>query len=697
MPGEPVTFGPFTGGITSRVSDPSSLQDDDLQEATNFVYDIYGTLITRPPITVPAEQPTNAVGGPIKVVLSGYFSTATGEEVEPFILVTMKGSTQIKMGTGPWTQIATGRYEVAVQGSKGAEQVIWFAKGYSVTADNANAAPDLAGGWWRPGQSSIQTFANIPEAKAMVLYKERLFFFNTGASEKASNVRYSDIAPTTDANFVDNVEHNLSVNINDGQVIVDAITFTDNIMVFKNDSTYIITYDTTIDRVQIKPISDVVGVNATNCVAIYADTLYIFHSRFIWRFTGSQFVPLSQKIVLDTKSSGRIMNPTLSVWADCLVLRFGDIAYVYNFYTESWTTWASDRMFNYLVKYAQNKDVAEYTYFGGNRLGTKLVQISNVWPLQDDPQQTLNDTNSEQFKARMLTKHYSLDAPFAFKRLFWWGVNGTFDYRTKLPDATAVLTNASKWTGWGYGYAYPQGSGGGSITAVPEGIKWVVNPAPTQDFDLAMISPHTEPFFPVVPGKLYRVSITVDARNANKKWRLGIPYGASGNVVDEQGNNVDAPWNAPGTLKTVTYTVRANQPYLYWGIDVLKEGSWASPGYYVITGMSYSALDNTIGVKAGFLGVDEDTNNLLIWENLYAPDVVSSTKHTQMLKFIKAFRFRLAAFYIEITCDGGTPQSINNIVAVMRTGQTVVGPNTSFKGETTPMSERSSVSQLGAL
>jgi hypothetical protein len=526
MPGEPITLGPFTGGVTTRVSDPSALQETDLVKAENFIYDIYGSLVTRPPIGIAGSQPNNPNNEEIKVVLSGFFSTAPEPEVIPFIIVAMRGSTQARVGDGAWTQIAAGRYDVAVQGSKGNEQVVWFAGGHSAATDDVSGPSDMTGGWWNPDQSSIQTVSGIPGCNSMVWYKERVFFFNTGNDEQASRVQFSDITPVDSSDFPSSGE--LFININDGQSIQDAVVFLDNIFVFKYNSTYIVTYDTSIDRVQIKPVSDVVGAKKRHVIQIYADTMFVFDNRFVWRFTGSQFTPLSQKIIVGD-SSGSDVEPTLSQWADCLLLRYGTTIYVYNFYTDAWTTWKTNRTFNWLVKYAENTDYTEFTYYGGVRDGDKLVELRTVWPRVENPTVVLNNSNTESFTARIETKHYHFDQPFSFKRLFWWGAN-------------ALITET--------------------------------------------------PSIPLVPMHVFR---------------------------------------------------------------------------------------------GGFLPIDEHTDQAKVWEDLEFPDVVTTGAFAQFFKFLKGFRFRLAAFYLEFVCDGTSPNALNNITAVVKDAQTLVGSNKSGKLGTTPL------------
>jgi hypothetical protein len=413
MPGEVVQLGPFTGGVTTRVNDPASLQEEDLQVARNFIYDIYGNLVSRPPILDEPGAP-DPQGEPWEVLLTGFFSGAVEPEVIPFTLIGNEPrGVWIKYGTDDWLQIAAGYRSTAVLGARGNEQVIWIAKFNT-----------RQGGYWAPGDTIMNTLSSIPGANKVLWYKERLFFLNTGNNEAASRVAYSDIKPVDNSDFPSGNE--IFVNINDGQSIIDGIVFLDNIYVFKYSSTYIITYDISISRVQVRPVSNTVGATNQHCIQIYADQLFVYHERFIWRFTGSSFVPLSQKLIIQPVSEN-LEPPSLSIWTDSLVLRFGTVAYVYSFYTDAWTTWASDRMFNWLVEFPDNEQYTKIKYLGGDLTSGKLIHMDSVWssPAEDNLPAISSET-IEQFTCHLQTKQFDFASTATYKRIFWWGVTITY-------------------------------------------------------------------------------------------------------------------------------------------------------------------------------------------------------------------------------------------------------------------------------
>ena len=96
-----------------------------------------------------------------------------------------------------------------------------------------------------------------------------------------------------------------------------------------------------------------------------------------------------------------------------------------------------------------------------------------------------------------------------------------------------------------------------------------------------------------------------------------------------------------------------------------------------------------VTLRGGFLPIDEHTDQSKVWNDLALPDVVSTIQHSQFFKFIRGFRFRLAAFYVEFTCDGATPNALSNIVAIVKDAQRAVGTNKSQQTGTSGIATRS--------
>lgn len=398
MPGQPITLGPFTDGFTNRIDNPALLSNASLLAAENFLFDVQGNLVTRPPII---ENNVDLGSSELEVLLWTYIpSGVASPEVYDVLVVTNQQGTWISTAGAAFVKVSDYYHAACVQGARGTDSVIWFGASPNQTG---------TGGYWALGDTSITTLSNIPQCRSMALYKERVWMSSiVGGSvgTTGSLVAFSALAPVDNADFDQSDAGGfVLVNPNDGETVNSIITYRDTILVFKDASVYIITYDTTIDRMQVKPISDTVGAFNDNVVRIYNDVVYVLHERYIYRFTGQSFSPISERVIARGTDAG-----SLSVFNDTLIARRGTTYYVYNFYTDSWTTWATTRGFNWLVERPAASNTNELFYVGGRTGQNDLVNI----------QSTYSGARTESFTATVQTKYFTLDT-YDFKRMFGWG------------------------------------------------------------------------------------------------------------------------------------------------------------------------------------------------------------------------------------------------------------------------------------
>ena len=407
MPGESTQLGPFRGGLTNRIMDNALPEDEDVLVCENFIFDIYGNLVTRPAIIT---ETVTLDSSELEVVLWETMPTAAGSaDVTDILMVTSSTGTWISTGGAAFVKISNGYHPAATVGRRGNEVVLWIAK-----------SPDATlGGYWSLGDTSITTLTNIPIAQAVIYYRNRVFFagLQGGSEDWASSIlAFSGTNPTVDADFTFFVVSEnepspgfVTIAADDGQTINDAILYFDSILIFKDSRTYLYTNDGFVRRFQIQPVSNTVGAKNRFCAVILNDVCYVLHERYVHRFTGQSFQPISEKLTI--KGSGA---ESLSTYGDTLIARRGSKCFVYNFYTEGWTEWISTRMFNYLVAKPSSFITDNFRYVGGldNGVG-KLVSIETEW----------NPTRTEDYTARIFTKNYLFGAVDRYKRLFGWGAH----------------------------------------------------------------------------------------------------------------------------------------------------------------------------------------------------------------------------------------------------------------------------------
>jgi hypothetical protein len=93
-----------------------------------------------------------------------------------------------------------------------------------------------------------------------------------------SRVRFSALADLTvwdSANFFD-------LGSGDGQDAIDILVYNDNVFMFKQDSTYVLSFDTAPKEGTLRRISDEIGVSGVNCTVIYNNVLVSYTMKEIY-------------------------------------------------------------------------------------------------------------------------------------------------------------------------------------------------------------------------------------------------------------------------------------------------------------------------------------------------------------------------------------------------------------------------------
>jgi len=440
MPGAPIRIGPWENGVTNRIVDPAAVDPKFLLRADNFIYDIVGNLTTRPPIL--NDDGNTAYGNDVEVLLWTLMTQSNGSIVSVVIVTSQSGTWAIVDGVR--TKISNYYHPSCAEGIRGEgdtrENVIWF----------SGSPSDLnVGGYWTPGDSSITTIANIPVCKSMAMYDNRLWMgaIATTDPKRVSEVQFSAVFPVDADDFVSG---DLTADITvggyiqfapeDGESVTKVVSYYDSLLVFKDSSTYLFSIDRSDikNRSQTKRVSNTVGTPNDHTAVVFNDVVYSLHERYVHRFTGQSFVPLDEKIIL-TGTSG---DESLSLFNDMLIARRGSNYWVYNFYTESWTTWSTARSFNWLVTRPSSKNVNEVRAIGGLIGTTNLISIESVHKAG----------RSESFVAELQTPYIIAEGESVFKRLFWWGahifhtgeVRGAVDAVSELVEGSIAWDSNSK-------------------------------------------------------------------------------------------------------------------------------------------------------------------------------------------------------------------------------------------------------------
>jgi hypothetical protein len=321
MPGgQPLRLGPFIGGLNTG-SDPTAIADAELVTCMNMELDIDGSLVSRPPIQ--ELNGHNSFTDRIVCLAEAIFSGVS-------YLIGSNASGVYFWNSGSWTLI-TSTFQACA--------AVQYADKVYLIPKPGSANP---GGKWDPS-GGFATVAALPQGQAAVKHKERLFVVpGITASSNASRLKFSDAGDfeTFDpTNFID-------VSQGDGQKLIDVTVYQDNLLLFKNQSTYVLAYDVRPADAIIRNISPTIGVNQQFNMVNYENQVYIFSQGWVYEIVNFDFQRLNTKVPFirdDTAPTAFAEEDIfISILEDRLVCRYHRNIYVYGFRTRTWGEWESE-------------------------------------------------------------------------------------------------------------------------------------------------------------------------------------------------------------------------------------------------------------------------------------------------------------------------------------------------------------------
>ncbi len=404
MPATPVKIGPFSGGLNSY-SGPTSIGDNEVIDIQNFDIDYDGSLYTRAPITVVDNGET--IPGTGALMPLGWFIDLDGTR---YLFMSSADSTYARNETtGVW---------ITVSSDFAATAMCQYANKAYVIADPNELDP---GGYWTSGGGFIPIPA-MPKGTSICIYKERLFI--AGSLTNPNRVFFSNPADfavfQTTINFFD-------VRSGDGQDVIAAVTFQDTVVIFKDDSTYVYSYDSNPSRGTVRLINGAVGLTNKYCIVEYENSLYLHYNDSLYQVSNWNFtmvnvkVPFEYIIKFDIGLYGASRFPTLSILSDRLIVHHFDAIYVFNLRMGVWTKWAvaESHLFNRFIEVPRPSPDYPERYYGGCRRGTTAASNRALYEWRP----IIDVVRSEPIQCHVLTKTYDFNVPYTFKRLFWWGVD----------------------------------------------------------------------------------------------------------------------------------------------------------------------------------------------------------------------------------------------------------------------------------
>lgn len=444
-------IGPFAGGINTY-SDQSAIADDELVDCVNFDIDLDGSLKSRPPwsLLMSIKNVSTAVGDPPdcyqEVIMTG-----TLEAVRFIIFFSSHENTAgiyVYYVDGPNTgltfSIANGRYARA---HRYANDVYLI--------PSRDAASGQGGQRYNLQSGLVTAIPTMPPGDASAIYKDRLWISGRRNVPNNSRLFFSELAdpalawPTS--NFFD-------ISPGDGDSVNDIFVYQDNLMIFKDNATYVLSYDTGPPQAVLQIVNSDVGVFNSRSIVAYENSLFLLQYNKVYEMQNFDFTRVSIKIPFeydptrpDTMLGQRWeFSQWMRLCGDRLVVRFYNRLYIYHLRLRAWTRWMSQDAnisalgpimpldstntysdskqghdsFVATSGLRKNADAAGPGASGAyNRYakiflfedfyGTNQKENGNVTPI----------TPAVDIKCNMLTKTYDIGISHRFKRLMHWGVD----------------------------------------------------------------------------------------------------------------------------------------------------------------------------------------------------------------------------------------------------------------------------------
>ncbi|MGH7791593.1 MAG: hypothetical protein ACREOB_04685, partial [Thermodesulfobacteriota bacterium] len=411
--GEVLRIGPFTGGLNLG-SDITTVADTELVELVNLELDIDGSLKSRPPIQLHYTESANEFGTDRLLIIGSAVFSGTSYLFGSNVSGTFRSTN----GT-TWTLLqTTTECKTAVQ----YRGKVWFPATPGSTSGGFN---------WDP-VGGVTAVAAIPRGSAAVIHKERMYLVpGPTATTNASRLRFSDAADLTTwgaSNFID-------VSPDDGTTLNDVIVYADNLMLFKNDSIFVLAYDLQPAEAILREINSVIGVRLPHCVTQFENVVYIIHRDKVYEIVNYDFNILNAKVpfVYDATvdpGGARTEEESVSLFGERLVVRYYNKTYVFGIRTRTWSEWKKTvagfptwhnlgplvRLPSALQTTSQDEYYASYTF---NTVVGKLYKIVDGLTASGDE----GDVSTDTITCTITTKDFDMADPVHFKKLFWWGAD----------------------------------------------------------------------------------------------------------------------------------------------------------------------------------------------------------------------------------------------------------------------------------
>ncbi len=407
MTNKALVIGPFSGGL-NNVSDPSAIADTELAECINMELDLNGSLAARPPFVAnsgPSSSHVRAIGNAI-------FGT------ESYII--------FANASGVWGQkLSDGTFVTITSTACNPICCIQYANKVWIVSSPGSSA---SGGSW--DGTTFTAVSSMPKGGAVIMYKERMYivpgYYATGSN--TSRLYYSAIADpsswTTASDFFD-------ISPGDGQRLMDLAIYNNNLMIFKEDSTWALSYDTSPTDAILLKINNTVGVSRHYCMIPFERNFYVLHEGKVYEIVNYNWTDITYKVFFQaqTLTPGTFTEDMcMSLVGDRLICRHFENMYVYGLKTKTWSQWVSaDSSLNSLGPFVEHPNVLASLPLRIYKAGISLTSPSHIVTIKETHDGTTVEKNKDgttvAIQCSITTKNYDFGVGYAYKKLAYWGID----------------------------------------------------------------------------------------------------------------------------------------------------------------------------------------------------------------------------------------------------------------------------------
>ena len=418
------TLQQFTGGL-NNYWDQSSIDDSELADISNFEFTTNGALTSRPAI-YPERGAANAlITTPVAtqpVDILGNYIRADG--VRFLVAVTNAKTWIYNVLAKTWTEIAAFKATDCTQ---------YLNK---IILSSATAGQ---GGYWEAG--TFTTTATMPALGGIELFQTRFFGYGVEGTANANILFWTNISTagpsgvsTSVFDWNDALGNKMYVEIGggDGQWITAMAQGYNDIVIFRNRSTYRYSYGDVPEEGQMQVMQQDIGAESRRSVVKFENAHFVLYGGTLYKYQNWLYYPLNAQRVKFSSNNNytrRFQHAVSIVGRRCIVWHNGAV-YSYNLDTETWSEWESiHRVAYYVTIPRRSEENEEELYFGIS--GDTLQQVPGLsdfclYRIEDQP---VTATGSESFRCTLKTKIYDFQTPVEWKRLYFWSV----DLSTALP------------------------------------------------------------------------------------------------------------------------------------------------------------------------------------------------------------------------------------------------------------------------